>query len=550
MSRISLLVLAIGLFALVIASGCVMPEVKVVNKVKQYPSVSSFLAQHPDAVLTFQRITEGQSRERMQEFVGKCGPNFSARDYYYVMFSEGTDSVEVLVQQQTEAIVCIHRTDDQCVYEGSCDDLDSCTVDICMGAPKECKYEAIEQCVTGDDCCPNQCNYTTDGDCPMPACLVDADCDDNDPTTLDTCITGWTNRCENVKQAIACIPDDNYCPPECTYAEDNDCEQPVECEVDADCDDDDPSTIDTCTGVPKKCTYSKITKCIAGDGICPANCDYATDTDCFAKPGSIERITVKCGDNETKVDAIIYETSDGNLKAKFDNFVTSKSNKSLLSYANKAYTYNDDDSSNINISERLSIVGTARYDKSINKSKLYIGPGGLSYILDLGEGIPATELAGNDKEFVAGSDDKIIIPLFTMEGLVSRIDQANGEVEILSNQTWLTARGSSILRNIDGKKGEDFTLRVARCDLGEAVFSLKKGDKIIARQTAGAGDILFPDYLKKTFRLNTCNHTAQQSCVITGIQLETNWRNSTMVRYSHLAQRATGKQNCSLKARS
>ncbi|HII71441.1 TPA: hypothetical protein HA265_01670, partial [Candidatus Woesearchaeota archaeon] len=53
-----------------------------------------------------------------------------------------------------------------------------------------------------------------------------------------------------------------------------------ECSGNADCDDDDVSTSDTCSGTPKKCEHAPITDCVSGDDYCPPGCTYVNDGDC------------------------------------------------------------------------------------------------------------------------------------------------------------------------------------------------------------------------------------------------------------------------------
>ncbi|MBN2066985.1 MAG: hypothetical protein JW744_00780 [Candidatus Diapherotrites archaeon] len=503
MSNIKLPVLAIALLALLTASGCVIPELQIVESIKQTPSVSTFLEAHPNAQLSLKLMTADQSRERLAELESKCGTGFPPNNYYYITFSEGAESVEVLVEQNTEAVTCIHRTDDQCIEDISCNDNNPCTVDICMGAPKMCRNEQSTRCTSGDNCCPAGCSYREDTDCPLPECNFDIDCDDNNPTTADMCVIGTVNKCENILLVNPCIPDDGYCPHECSYEEDTDCEEPIVlCEINADCDDGNPYTIDSCDSNTGVCANEEVTRCVPGDGLCPSSCDYTMDKDCIIKPGSEEIITIKCGANEADLDAVVFESSPGLLKAKFDAAATSANNESLQSHTNKAYTYNDNDTSNINISERISVVARAIYNKEHRVSELYIEKGNLSYTLDLGEGIPATELAGNDKPFIPNNDDKVLIPLFTKDSVLSKIDQENQEVQIVSNQTWLTASGSDILTSIGGKKRETYTITVSRCDEESAVFTLKQNRSLVASQTAGPGDTLFQNYLERAFRLN------------------------------------------------
>ncbi len=86
-----------------------------------------------------------------------------------------------------------------------------------------------------------------------------------------------------------CVKGENYricckdcgCPPGFT-CEAGGC-APAEkdkCRKDAECDDNDASTRDTCEGNPKTCQNTPITECIYGDGYCPEGCTFEEDDDC------------------------------------------------------------------------------------------------------------------------------------------------------------------------------------------------------------------------------------------------------------------------------
>ena len=88
-------------------------------------------------------------------------------------------------------------------------------------------------------------------------CRIDAECNDNNETTLDTCLEP-----ETVNST-------------CDY------EIIDECETDADCDDEKPYTKNICYGSdPSECIYSYIEDCEDDDGYCPDGCYNSTDNDC------------------------------------------------------------------------------------------------------------------------------------------------------------------------------------------------------------------------------------------------------------------------------
>jgi len=70
-----------------------------------------------------------------------------------------------------------------------------------------------------------------------------------------------------------------------------------ECTIDVDCNDNNLSTKDICSGTPRKCSHTKITECINGDNYCPSGCSYENDNDC-EKPKEVSPEIVDCGTDE------------------------------------------------------------------------------------------------------------------------------------------------------------------------------------------------------------------------------------------------------------
>lgn len=73
----------------------------------------------------------------------------------------------------------------------------------------DCVCNPITLCIPDDGCCPIGCNHTTDTDCEQPEelqqCLADADCDDNDTCTRDTCSENY--ECYNTPIIPCCSND-------------------------------------------------------------------------------------------------------------------------------------------------------------------------------------------------------------------------------------------------------------------------------------------------------------------------------------------------------
>ena len=58
--------------------------------------------------------------------------------------------------------------------------------------------------------------------CQKEECVINADCDDNKPSTLDICSSTPPRTCFN-NLIIGCANNDSYCPANCTITNDNDC---------------------------------------------------------------------------------------------------------------------------------------------------------------------------------------------------------------------------------------------------------------------------------------------------------------------------------------
>jgi hypothetical protein len=112
----------------------------------------------------------------------------------------------------------------------------------------------------------------------LQGCTSDADCNDNNECTVDTCDV------PNGSCVFTPVADDTSCSAGICCS--GTC-APATCSVDVDCDDGNACTIDTCNSpgtCDAHCGYSDITVCVDGDGCCPAGCDSTTDSDCPSGP--------------------------------------------------------------------------------------------------------------------------------------------------------------------------------------------------------------------------------------------------------------------------
>jgi hypothetical protein len=87
-------------------------------------------------------------------------------------------------------------------------------------------------------------------------CSSNFDCNDNDISTNDNC-AGTPKKCTHTKMT-ACVTGDNYCPNNCKYSEDKECD---ECLKDEDCGNKDACSIKSCQGTPKRCSYQTQNGC-------------------------------------------------------------------------------------------------------------------------------------------------------------------------------------------------------------------------------------------------------------------------------------------------
>ncbi|MFH1586306.1 MAG: dockerin type I domain-containing protein [Candidatus Diapherotrites archaeon] len=178
---------------------------------------------------------------------------------------------------------------DKCSADSDCDDSIVSTEDICIGEPKQCINLNIEDCRTGDSYCPPSCSYGNDSDCPTEdQCNYDSECNDYDNSTRDACV-GNPKRCINTLKTCAeregdiCTVDEKCLEYFMSSFDSQRCCAGtciLECLNDSECNDQNPSTRDSCEGNPKRCFNETITECNSNDDFCPSGCSSENDNDC------------------------------------------------------------------------------------------------------------------------------------------------------------------------------------------------------------------------------------------------------------------------------
>jgi hypothetical protein len=138
-------------------------------------------------------------------------------------------------------------TGPECVGPDDCNDDNVCTIDSCnvnrcfhIGTQSACDDD-LDPC-TVDVCLGTLCTHPSNGSC---ACSGAGDCDDSNPCTDEDCVD---NDCVYMNNALDCADDNDNCTDDvcsggfCTHPPSGTCE----CEINVDCNDFNACTDDTC----------------------------------------------------------------------------------------------------------------------------------------------------------------------------------------------------------------------------------------------------------------------------------------------------------------
>lgn len=234
---------------------------------------------------------------------------------------------------------CAARCGNSIIEAGeTCDPAETCpsamtcqSANVCLRATiagdaasctATCTMQPIEECMSGDGCCPSACANDTDNDC-SASCgngVVDVNagelcepmsttqacptsCNDMNACTADF----FTGSARNCNLACTSVPTlvpltgDGCCPPGANANNDRDCPavcgnlivEPGErcdgrCPTQSDCVDTNPCTRDALAGTDcgVMCTHTLINAAASGDGCCPAGANATNDGDCQPSCGN------------------------------------------------------------------------------------------------------------------------------------------------------------------------------------------------------------------------------------------------------------------------
>ncbi|MBL7100562.1 MAG: hypothetical protein ISS23_01265 [Nanoarchaeota archaeon] len=145
-----------------------------------------------------------------------------------------------------------------------------------------------------------------------------------DPETIDAILEITVNfecgdgYCNFSESSVICCTD---CGCEGNVKCINNICQKEDCVIDADCEDNDPCTIDKCSAdPPRTCSNTLITKCVNNDTCCPNICGFENDTDCIETEKKIEEEPVEKKEKEEpkleKSEEVFEEPEEDRLSEK------------------------------------------------------------------------------------------------------------------------------------------------------------------------------------------------------------------------------------------
>jgi hypothetical protein len=193
----------------------------------QATSVENKIIENESDIGSEQGESEASSAEQIQEPAKKC-PSCNDNN----SCTKDSCSKETSYECRHEAVIpCCgngkcEEGENRSVCPQDCQKPEcNLTCETCEVINNEaCSCENITQCVS-DSCCPSGCDYASDNDCPNPnLCETDSDCNDSNSCTQDTC-SGQPKNC-TYAPVTECLAADGCCPENCAYPDDSDCPRP------------------------------------------------------------------------------------------------------------------------------------------------------------------------------------------------------------------------------------------------------------------------------------------------------------------------------------
>ncbi len=326
------LIVALLAVSILLFSGCI-GQADPTQLVKNLPEVQAFLAEHPNARIVAVKISADDVAAIIDDIREDCGQQMQVKEYWYVTVSGEEEKVEVYLDTATNEAQCIIRENlqppqDECTTNSDCDDGNPATEDTCSGTPKKCSHAAIQACkgegetipviAEPPECCEGlelippkeenilgisgictalcgngvcdtetESNYNCTQDCGEEDPCENVSCDPNEKCVDGDCVL---KMCGEMGGAIC--TGNKVCSEITVLAAGTSqcclgtCIEPVECDNDLDCNDQDACTVDTCNDA-NSCVNTAITACSDNDGCCPTSCTYENDSDCEAT-GNLE----------------------------------------------------------------------------------------------------------------------------------------------------------------------------------------------------------------------------------------------------------------------
>ena len=299
MKKFYFLVLLVFLF-----NGCSQPSDSAYseNVELSLDQIKELTEESPDTNVSVTFFGENSIQRNIEKIKTSCKKDFPIQPYYLIEIQKTAGNIVLWLSVDSQQVVCSVRKGikvDSCFSELDCDDGLVSTIDKCEGTPRTCSHGRITECRGGDNFCPSNCTADLDGDC-VRQCTSNDDCSDENILTEDICyglIKVCTFKPLDKKEAGIC-------------------------EELADCEDDNPCTIDSCTD--SKCSHDPLingTFCDDRKECFDGACVSVTENEMVVKNIEAEQ----SGEREVKITWTTNKQGDSTVKygvwpnASYDN---------------------------------------------------------------------------------------------------------------------------------------------------------------------------------------------------------------------------------------